>query len=96
MTKKKTKKRMADLEETGWLVPVEKSLDEAGYVLHSERTRGRFDLSLKDAPEDVASYKGLVIAKPARGTQRHSSRWCFELLGEDWRRARTHSLGVLE
>ncbi|KAJ1462678.1 hypothetical protein M885DRAFT_505693 [Pelagophyceae sp. CCMP2097] len=57
---------MADLEETGYLVPIPVEIDANGYVVASESSLGAFDLSLRDIPEDPMTYRGLVIAKPAR------------------------------
>lgn len=59
-TKKKAKKRMADIEETGFMVPFK--LDD-GYICASKETLGTFDVTLKDVP-DVIDYRGFVIAKP--------------------------------
>lgn len=64
LTKKKAKKRMADLEETGYVVPIPKNV--GGYIGSTEATLGNFELTLRDAPEDPRVYKGLVIAKPAK------------------------------
>mmetsp|Transcript_15963 Transcript_15963/g.49385 ORF Transcript_15963/g.49385 Transcript_15963/m.49385 type:complete len:209 (-) Transcript_15963:3053-3679(-) len=66
LTRKKTKKRMADLEETGYNVPVPSSLDARGYVCNGDETSGSFDLTLRDAPEDPLFYRGLCIAKSAQ------------------------------
>lgn len=66
LTRKKTKKRMADLEETGYNVPVSFDLDAEGYVCNGDKTSGAFDLTLRDAPEDPLLYRGLCIAKSAR------------------------------
>ncbi|KAJ8598447.1 hypothetical protein CTAYLR_006876 [Chrysophaeum taylorii] len=62
LTQKTAKKRMADLEETSYAVPV----DGDGYVGNREATLGAFELSLRDAPVDPREYRGLVVAKPAR------------------------------
>lgn len=63
LTKKKAKRRMADLEETSYVVPTPKTA--GGYIGIPEATLGNFDLTLRDAPDDPRTYKGLVIAKPA-------------------------------
>ena len=66
LTRKKTKKRMADLEETGYNVPVTSDLDAAGFVCQGDSSLGKFDLTLRDAPDDPLLYRGLCIAKSAR------------------------------
>jgi len=66
LTRKKTKKRMADLEETGYNVPVTCDVDAGGFVCAGVSSLGTFDLPLRDAPEDPLLYRGLCIAKSAR------------------------------
>jgi hypothetical protein len=66
LTKKKAKKRMADLEETSYNVPISSDVDAIGFVCQGENSLGTFDLSLKDAPDDPLLYNGLCIAKSAR------------------------------
>ena len=62
LTKKKAKKRMADLEETSYNVPISSDVDAIGFVCQGENSLGTFDLSLKDAPDDPLLYHGLCIA----------------------------------
>ena len=65
LTKKKAKRRMADLEETAYCVGIPKDVDKAGFVAASPGSLGTFEISLRDAPDDPRNYKGVVIAKPA-------------------------------
>ena len=66
LTRKKTKKRMADLEETGYNVPVTGDVDAEGFVCVGTTSLGTFDLTLRDAPDDPLLYRGLCIAKSAQ------------------------------
>ena len=62
MTKKKPKKRMADIEETGDFVSCDSADGHIDSLLGKHANATTFDVSLKDAP-DVAAYKGCVIVK---------------------------------
>ena len=65
LTRKKTKKRMADLEETGYNVPVSSAIGTGGFICEGDSSLGTFDLTLRDAPDDPLLYRGLCIAKSA-------------------------------
>ena len=68
LTRKKAKKRMADLEETGYSVPISRDLDKNGFVCSGDATLGTFDLTLRNAPDNPLLYRGLCIAKSAQDT----------------------------
>ena len=46
LTRKKAKKRMADLEETGYSVPISRDLDKNGFVCSGDATLGTFDFQI--------------------------------------------------
>ena len=62
MTKKKPKKRMADVEETGHLVVCDSKDGFIDSLLGKHAKHTTFDVSLKDCP-DVQDYAGCVIVK---------------------------------
>ncbi|GMI18476.1 hypothetical protein TrLO_g1181 [Triparma laevis f. longispina] len=62
MTKKKPKKRMADIEETGDLILCDTADGFIDTLLGKHADTTTFDVSLKDAP-DVSAYKGCVVVK---------------------------------
>ena len=62
LSKKNTKKRMADIEETGF--HLKHDIGESSYVCVDQKTLGDFELSLKDV-KDPMDYKGIVIGKGA-------------------------------
>ena len=64
----KAKKRMADLEETGYSVPISRDLDKNGFVCSGDATLGTFDLTLRNAPDNPLLYRGLCITKSAQDT----------------------------
>ena len=62
MSKKKPKKRMADVEETGHLVQCDTADGSIDHLLGKHASMTTFDVSLKDCP-DPGEYAGCVIVK---------------------------------